>query len=57
MMNVSDDGDYSFIERGYQSELAEQAYASNKILFLPTGSGKTFIAIMVLKRMFELLEP
>lgn len=46
-----------FLERGYQTILAEQAYESNKILFLPTGSGKTFIAIMVLKRLFPLLEP
>lgn len=43
------------VGRDYQTILAEQAMESNKILFLPTGSGKTFIAIMVLKRLFHVL--
>lgn len=45
------------MERQYQSVLAEQAMQQNSILFLPTGSGKTFISIMVLKKIFHLLEP
>ncbi|KAK3907436.1 Endoribonuclease Dicer [Frankliniella fusca] len=46
-----------FIERQYQTVLAEKAMQKNSILFLPTGSGKTFISIMVLKEIFNLLEP
>eukprot|EP00727_Mastigamoeba_balamuthi_P011216 m51a1_g6717 putative endoribonuclease dicer homolog 2-like (1320) ;mRNA; f:149259-153463 len=35
--------------REYQTELFEQAQAANTICVLPTGAGKTFIAIMLLR--------
>ena len=38
-----------FIPREYQIELFETALKSNTIIFLPTGSGKTFIAAMLIK--------
>lgn len=56
MLLFTEDKD-DFISREYQNVLAEQTFNTNKILFLPTGSGKTFIAIMVLKKMFHLLVP
>lgn len=38
-----------FIPRNYQTELMQIATKQNTIIYLPTGAGKTFIAIMVLK--------
>lgn len=40
-----------FTPRPYQVELMKIALEKNTIIFLPTGSGKTFIALMVLKEM------
>ncbi|EEZ99277.1 dicer-2 isoform X1 [Tribolium castaneum] len=37
--------------RNYQVNLMEIAIRENTIIYLPTGSGKTFIAIMVLKQL------
>jgi len=45
-----------FIARDYQSELADIATRQNSILYLPTGSGKTFISILVIKRFLNELE-
>lgn len=42
--------------RNYQVELMNLALKQNSILFLPTGAGKTFIAIMVLKKMGRALD-
>ncbi|CAF1271794.1 unnamed protein product [Adineta steineri] len=39
------------IPRSYQTELVEQAKAKNLIVCLPTGSGKTYIAVMLIKEM------
>nr|7W0A_A Chain A, Dicer-2, isoform A [Drosophila melanogaster]7W0A_E Chain E, Dicer-2, isoform A [Drosophila melanogaster]7W0B_A Chain A, Dicer-2, isoform A [Drosophila melanogaster]7W0C_A Chain A, Dicer-2, isoform A [Drosophila melanogaster]7W0D_A Chain A, Dicer-2, isoform A [Drosophila melanogaster]7W0D_F Chain F, Dicer-2, isoform A [Drosophila melanogaster]7W0E_A Chain A, Dicer-2, isoform A [Drosophila melanogaster]8HF0_A Chain A, Dicer-2, isoform A [Drosophila melanogaster]8HF0_D Chain D, Dic len=36
--------------RGYQLRLVDHLTKSNGIVYLPTGSGKTFVAILVLKR-------
>lgn len=46
----TDDND-SFIPRSYQIQMMEIAIKQNTIIYLPTGSGKTFIAILVLKHL------
>ncbi|GAB1603708.1 dicer-like protein 1 [Argonauta hians] len=40
--------------RGYQVELFEKSHCSNSIIFLPTGTGKTLISIMVISHMLKL---
>ncbi|CAF1143272.1 unnamed protein product [Rotaria sp. Silwood1] len=42
---------YVIIPRSYQTELVEQAKDENLIVCLPTGSGKTYIAVMLIKEM------
>ncbi|XP_045465316.1 endoribonuclease Dicer [Harmonia axyridis] len=39
------------IPRNYQEAIYQECLKDNTIIFLPTGAGKTFIAIMVLKNM------
>lgn len=43
------------IPREYQLELLEDIKKMNTILYLPTGSGKTYIATMLIKDMGEAL--
>uniref|UniRef100_A0A182MEF3 Dicer 2 n=1 Tax=Anopheles culicifacies TaxID=139723 RepID=A0A182MEF3_9DIPT len=38
-----------FAPRSYQTQLKEICLAKNTIVYLPTGSGKTFVALMVMK--------
>uniref|UniRef100_A0A182UVJ5 Dicer-2 n=1 Tax=Anopheles merus TaxID=30066 RepID=A0A182UVJ5_ANOME len=38
-----------FAPRNYQVQMKEICLAKNTIIFLPTGSGKTYIALMVMK--------
>lgn len=38
-----------FVSRGYQDEILKICIERNTIIYLPTGAGKTFIAIMALK--------
>lgn len=35
--------------RGYQDEIFKKCIQQNTIVYLPTGAGKTFIAVMVMK--------
>lgn len=37
--------------RPYQLELCQRALESNAIIYLPTGAGKTFIAILLIKKL------
>lgn len=41
----------TFIARPYQIELLNEIKKMNTILYLPTGSGKTYIATMLIKEM------
>ena len=41
--------------REYQVEVVERALKENTVACLPTGSGKTYIAIMVMKEMADQL--
>ncbi|GLV38051.1 Dicer-2 [Carabus blaptoides fortunei] len=57
-MEVTELDTNEFIARGYQSEILEIAVKSNTIIYLPTGSGKTYIAIMLINRMSrEIIKP
>lgn len=47
--------DDEFPPRDYQLKLMDICLKQNSIIYLPTGSGKTFIAVLVLKRMSEAL--
>lgn len=54
---VEEDNYYEDLDpRKYQLQLVKIAVAKNTIIFLPTGSGKTLIAILVLKQMSAVLE-
>lgn len=41
---------YSLQPRSYQLRLVDHITRQNGIIYLPTGSGKTFVAILALKR-------
>lgn len=46
----------NFISRPYQEQIIELALARNTIIFLPTGAGKTYIALQAIKRSSKVLE-
>ncbi|XP_075227307.1 endoribonuclease Dcr-2 isoform X2 [Lycorma delicatula] len=57
--NVDDDDSNNcndFTARDYQDELLSFAVKENAILYLPTGSGKTFIATMLIKSFSSFIE-
>jgi len=45
-----------FRPRPYQEELMNLVKKQNTIIYLPTGSGKTFIAVMLIKEMSASLD-
>lgn len=50
------DEDLEMTPRDYQIALVDIVMKQNSIIYLPTGSGKTFIALLVLKRLAQPLE-
>ncbi|XP_066254152.1 endoribonuclease Dcr-2 [Euwallacea similis] len=48
---VSETEEADFLPRDYQVALTEIALKNNSVIYLPTGAGKTFIAILVLKQL------
>ncbi|XP_032516970.2 endoribonuclease Dicer isoform X1 [Danaus plexippus] len=52
-MDATDD---EILPRLYQTQLEEIAVKKNTIIFLPTGSGKTHIAISLIKRLRDTLQ-
>ncbi|XP_008488097.1 dicer-like protein 1 [Diaphorina citri] len=55
-MDEDDDTPKVFETREYQTLLLEEAKTSNVILYLPTGSGKTYIAQMLIRHFGHELE-
>ncbi|KAL5274230.1 Dcr-2 family protein [Megaselia abdita] len=51
METSRDENENQLTARDYQTNLVEKALNCNSIIYLPTGAGKTFIAIQVIKRM------
>ncbi|XP_059489043.1 endoribonuclease Dicer-like isoform X2 [Neocloeon triangulifer] len=45
--------EHSFEHREYQIQMAKTAFESNSIVYVPTGSGKTYISIVVIKRFHD----
>jgi endoribonuclease Dicer len=48
--------DDDFRPRPYQEHLMNLVKEENAIIYLPTGSGKTFIAVMLIKEMSASLD-
>ncbi|XP_012287234.1 endoribonuclease Dicer [Orussus abietinus] len=44
-------GENNFTARAYQMDLFEKAVKENTIIYLPTGTGKTFIAVLLIKQL------
>ncbi|XP_031345881.1 endoribonuclease Dicer-like [Photinus pyralis] len=55
-MELQHKGKDDFIPRDYQLTIMEIGIKRNSIIFLPTGTGKTLIAVMILKRLAEPLQ-
>ncbi|XP_011632113.1 endoribonuclease Dicer isoform X1 [Pogonomyrmex barbatus] len=48
---VKPENETEFKPRAYQIDLYEKAIHNNTIIYLPTGAGKTYIAVMLLKHL------
>ncbi|KAK5650969.1 hypothetical protein RI129_001998 [Pyrocoelia pectoralis] len=55
-MELTQMGKDDFVPRDYQITIMEVGVTRNIIIFLPTGTGKTLIAVMILKRLSEPLQ-
>lgn len=51
-----DEEEVVYEDRPYQQAIIQTCIEKNSIVFLPTGSGKTFIAIQVLKHFSHEIE-
>jgi endoribonuclease Dicer len=56
-LRAKDVGGEFFTPREYQVELFEHAIDNDSIILLPTGTGKTYIAVMLIKHMTPYLGP
>lgn len=54
--NEKDTLEQDFQSRGYQDELLKVCIEKNTIIYLPTGAGKTFIAIQAIKHFSKQLK-
>ncbi|XP_071570826.1 endoribonuclease Dicer [Temnothorax nylanderi] len=50
-VEINPENETGFTPRAYQIDLYERATKNNTILYLPTGAGKTYIAVMLLKHL------
>lgn len=48
-MEVDTEVDVGFKPRPYQDQILSVCVKKNTIIYLPTGAGKTFIALMAMK--------
>lgn len=54
--SAGDEPKEEFKSRDYQDEILKSCIEKNTIVYLPTGAGKTYIAIMALKHFAKDLE-
>lgn len=47
---MADNSD-EFVARPYQIDMFEIALKQNTIIYLPTGAGKTYVAVMLIKEL------
>ncbi|XP_074095916.1 endoribonuclease Dcr-2 [Cotesia typhae] len=53
LLKTNHDPDDNIVARDYQVELFKKTLTGNRIIFLPTGSGKTYIAVMLIKSLSD----
>lgn len=55
-MNLTTEPPKTYETRNYQQEIIKRCIEQNSIVYLPTGAGKTYIAIQVIKHFSRDLE-
>lgn len=55
-MENNNDEEKDFVSRDYQIAFYEKALNENIIVHLPTGSGKTYIAVLLIKALSNALQ-